>query len=206
MRQIVCVVFSNDIRTPGTPSIGMGKGDGHADYDFSLVSKVKCAKFHQDQNVGHHRILQLVQFFFISKTTASTFPTTCESYIAIGWMVCAPVGKGGSHSDRDFSLVSKVKCVNFHQDRNVGQHRILQLVQFFFISKITARTFPTSCESLIAIGWTLCAPDSSKNVFFISKTTASMFTTFESYIAIAWTVYVPVRQHRVLQLVQFFNF
>ena len=28
--------------------IGMGKGDGHADNDFSLVMKVKCAKFYQD--------------------------------------------------------------------------------------------------------------------------------------------------------------
>ena len=46
--QIVCEVFSNDVRTPGTLSIGMGKEDGHADNDFSLVSKVRCAEFHQD--------------------------------------------------------------------------------------------------------------------------------------------------------------
>ena len=44
----------------------MGKGDSHADHDFSLVSKVKCAKFNQDRNVEQHRILQLVQFFFLN--------------------------------------------------------------------------------------------------------------------------------------------
>ena len=35
---------------------------GCSDYDFSPISKVKCAKFHQDRNVGQHRILQVVQF------------------------------------------------------------------------------------------------------------------------------------------------
>ena len=64
LRQIVRVVVSNDIRTPVTPSSKDGKWDGHADNDFSLVSKVKCAKFHQDRNVGQHQILQLVHFFF----------------------------------------------------------------------------------------------------------------------------------------------
>ena len=52
LRQIAHVVVSNDIRTPGTPG----------NRDFSVVLKVKCAKFNQDRNVGHHRILQLVQF------------------------------------------------------------------------------------------------------------------------------------------------
>ena len=32
--------------TLGTPASTM-KGDGHVDSDFPLVSKVKCAKFHQ---------------------------------------------------------------------------------------------------------------------------------------------------------------
>ena len=29
-----------------TAGPGVGKGDGHVDSDFPLVSKVKCAKFH----------------------------------------------------------------------------------------------------------------------------------------------------------------
>ena len=29
-----------------TQVVGMGKGDGHADNDFSFVSKAKCAKYH----------------------------------------------------------------------------------------------------------------------------------------------------------------
>ena len=62
MRQIARVVVSNDIRTPVAQVIGMGKGDGHADNDFFLVLKVKCGKYHQDRNVGQHRILQLAQF------------------------------------------------------------------------------------------------------------------------------------------------
>ena len=45
--------------------VGMGKGVSHADHDFSLLSKVKCAKFHQDRNVGQHRVFQLVQFLFL---------------------------------------------------------------------------------------------------------------------------------------------
>ena len=32
--------------------------------NFLLVSKVKCAKFNQDWNVGQQRVLQLVQFFY----------------------------------------------------------------------------------------------------------------------------------------------
>ena len=40
--------------------------------------------------------------------------------------------KGDGHADNDFSL-SKVKYATFYQDRIVGQHRILQLVQFLFI-------------------------------------------------------------------------
>ena len=62
MRQIVRVVVSNNIRTPGTPVVETGKEDGHADNDFSLVSKAKCAKYHQDRNVEQYWILQLVQF------------------------------------------------------------------------------------------------------------------------------------------------
>ena len=58
LRQIALVVVSNDIRTPGTP----GSRDGHGDNDFSLVLNVKRAKFHQNRNVGQHRILQLVFF------------------------------------------------------------------------------------------------------------------------------------------------
>ena len=57
------VVVSNDIRTPGTTGSRDGKGDSHADHDLFLVLKVKCAKFHQDRNVGQHRILQLTHFF-----------------------------------------------------------------------------------------------------------------------------------------------
>ena len=66
------------------------KGDGHVDCDFPLVSKVKCAKFHQHFSEISSRSetratpeLQLVQFL-ISKTTASVFTTTCERFTAIG--------------------------------------------------------------------------------------------------------------------------
>ena len=41
----------------------MGKGDGHADNDVSLVSKVKCAKFNKYRNVGQHRILLAITIF-----------------------------------------------------------------------------------------------------------------------------------------------
>ena len=59
MRQIARVVVSNDIRTPVDQVVGMGKGDGHADNDFSVILMAKCVKYHQDRNVGQHRILQL---------------------------------------------------------------------------------------------------------------------------------------------------
>ena len=87
MRQIARVIVSNDIRKPGTQVVGIGKGDSHADYEFFLVLKIKCAKFHQDRNVGQHLVSQLVQFllfFQISKTTASMFTKTFEIYITIG--------------------------------------------------------------------------------------------------------------------------
>ena len=94
LRQIARVVVSNDNRKLGTPDSRDGKGDSHADHDFSLVLKIKCAEFHQDRNVGQHRVLQLVHFFLffqMSKTTASMFTTTVEIYISIRRTVCAPV-------------------------------------------------------------------------------------------------------------------
>ena len=62
----------------------------------------------------------------------------------------------------------------------------------------------TTCESFIAIGWTVCAPirgthrkthtESDFHIYYISKTTASMFTTTsESFVAIGWTVCAPIR-------------
>ena len=114
--------------------------------------------------------------FLISKTTASMFTTTFESYIAIGWTVCAPA----------------------------RQHRILQLVQFL-ISKTTVSMFPITYESFIAVGWTTRALVGKVqhrvlqhfSFFFISKTTASMFaTTCESFIEIGWTVCAPIQDRQ----------
>ena len=45
-------VFSNDI----SRVVGTGKGDGHADNEFSLLSKVERAEFHQDQEIRQLRI------------------------------------------------------------------------------------------------------------------------------------------------------
>ena len=62
LRLVAGVVVSNDIRTLGTPVSRDVKGDGHANNDFPLVSKVRCGKFHQDRNVGQQQVLQLENF------------------------------------------------------------------------------------------------------------------------------------------------
>ena len=146
----------------------MGKRDGgHAGNDFFLVSKVKCAKFHQNQNVGQHQILQLVHFliFLISKTTATMFPTTCESFIAIAWTVYAPLGK--------------------------VQHQVLRLVQCLIFCKFSKP--PRACYNNL---WKLhrnrmngvysYTEDTHKHtqtvIFIYIKFPCT--TTFESYIAI----------------------
>ena len=129
--------------------VGMVKGDTNADHDCPLVSKVKCAKFikicakfHQDRNVGQHRLLQLVQYFIflISRTTACTFQQLVkvslqsDEQIKIGMQgdtryslmdypnlvhthlqQLVGVGKGNGHVESDIPLVSKVKCAKFHQ-------------------------------------------------------------------------------------------
>ena len=66
--------------------------------------------------------------FYFSKTIASMF-TTCERFIAIGWMVDAP-GKATPGTPAS---------------------------KFIYISKTIASMF-TTCESFIAIGWMVCAP------------------------------------------------
>ena len=90
---IARVVVSNDIRTPGAPAIRDGKRDGHADNDFFPVSKVNCAKFYQDLCKISSRSecratpetpASAIFVFLISKTNASMFTTTFQSYIAIG--------------------------------------------------------------------------------------------------------------------------
>ena len=60
------------------------------------------------------------------------FPTTCENFIVIRWTLCAPV----------------------------GQHWVLQLLQFLFlflISKTIANVFTITCKNFIAIRWTVRA-------------------------------------------------
>ena len=62
LRQIVCVVVSTTLEHWVSQVVGMGKGDVHANKDFSLIWKVNFGKFQQDRNVGQHQILQLVHF------------------------------------------------------------------------------------------------------------------------------------------------
>ena len=106
-QQIARVVVSNDIKTPGTSQlIELGKEDGHADNDFSCVSKAKWAKYHQDRNVGQHRILQIVQFLnFLN------FQNHREHVYNNFWKF---------HRNRMNGACSLGKV----------QHRVLQLVQF----------------------------------------------------------------------------
>ena len=63
LRLIARAVVSKELEHRVPKLVGVGKGDGNVDSNFPLVSKVQCAKIHQDRNVGQHRILQLEQFF-----------------------------------------------------------------------------------------------------------------------------------------------
>ena len=128
-----------------------------------------------------------IYFFLISKTIASMF-STCESSIAIGWKVCAPgMRTPSTPASTVFYLFIFFYFQNHHE--HVWNN----------LSKFHRNRMNAVCSCRATPG------TRASTIFFISKTTASMFTTFESYITIGWTVCAPVRQHRVLQLVQFLN-
>ena len=136
-----------------------------------------------------HRVLQLVQFliFCISKTTVCMFTTTCESFIAISWMVCAPAGQHRvlqlvqffifyfqNHREHVYNNLWK-----FHRNRMNGVRSCRAtpgtptstILISFLISKTTVSMFTTTCESFIAMGWTVCTPirDKQRNIHLFRK-------------------------------------
>ena len=163
----------------------MGKEDGHADKDFSIVSKTKCAKCHQDRNVGPHRILQLVQFLIFlnfQKQRAHVYNNLWKFHRNQMNGVGPCKGKCNTvYSDHDFSLISKVKCAKFHQDRKVGQHRILHLVQFLISlnfqnhrEHVTNNLWKFHRNLINAVCSCMATPATSGSTIFISKITASI--------------------------------